>query len=197
MGHYTHYTTEKREMSKVMLAQGFSLRAIARKLNRSPSTVSREIKRNQKADGTYSANHADKLYKKRRLNCGKKPILTDGEAREYVLEKLDLRWSPNKSRNALSLIKSRFQYHTQRFTGHWIQEFFLNPQRKLCASSGNTKSARVRINAVKYRILFQFTSVLRVLKIVRVSDIGKATLFWVSEKQAVSVRTSSVKAVFL
>ncbi len=108
MGHYTHYTTEEREMSRVMLTQGFSLRAIARKLNRSPSTVSREIKRNQKADGTYSANHADKLYQKRRLNCGKKPILTDGEAREYVLEKLDLRWSPEQIAGRAKLDKKSF-----------------------------------------------------------------------------------------
>ena len=64
MGHYTHYTTEERELSRVMLAQWFSLQAIARKLNRSPSTVSREIKRNQKADDPYSANYSDKLYPK-------------------------------------------------------------------------------------------------------------------------------------
>ena len=34
MRHYTHFTTEERELSRVLLAQGFSLRAIARKLNR-------------------------------------------------------------------------------------------------------------------------------------------------------------------
>ncbi len=92
MCHYTHFSTDERELTRVMKAQGFSIRAIARMLNRSPSTVSREFKRNQKADVTYFANHADMLYNKIRLNCGKKPILTDGEAREYALEKLDLRW---------------------------------------------------------------------------------------------------------
>lgn len=48
------------------------------------STVSREINRNKKADGTYSANHAEKLYRKQRKKCGKKPILKEGGAREYV-----------------------------------------------------------------------------------------------------------------
>ena len=71
MRHYTHFTTEVRELSRVLLAQDFSLRAIARKLNRSPSSVCRELARNSKTDGTYSANHADKLYQKRRRNCSR------------------------------------------------------------------------------------------------------------------------------
>ena len=62
MCHYTHFTTEERELSRVLKAQGFNVRAIARTLNRSPSSVSREFHRNSKADGTYSAHHADKLY---------------------------------------------------------------------------------------------------------------------------------------
>ena len=72
------------------------MRAIARKLNRSPSSVCRELARNSKKDGTYSANHADKLYQKRRRNCGRRPILREGKVREYVLEKLNLRWSPEQ-----------------------------------------------------------------------------------------------------
>jgi len=39
MCHYTHFITEKREKSRVMKAQGLSIRAIARILNRSPSSV--------------------------------------------------------------------------------------------------------------------------------------------------------------
>ena len=66
MCHYTHFTTEERELSRVLQAQGLSIRAIARMLNRSPSSVSREFKRNSYSNGTYVAHHADKLYKKRR-----------------------------------------------------------------------------------------------------------------------------------
>ncbi len=47
-------------------------------------------------NGTYSAHHADKLYKKRRKNCGRKPKLKSGPARKYVLEKMALRWSPEQ-----------------------------------------------------------------------------------------------------
>ena len=59
MCHYSHFTTEEREMSRVLKAQGLSIRAIAKRLNRSPSTVSREFRRNCYANGTYAAHHAD------------------------------------------------------------------------------------------------------------------------------------------
>ena len=108
MGHYTHYTTEEREKSMVMYEKGCSVREISRTLHRAPSTVSREINRNKKADGTYSANHAEKLYRKRRQKCGKKPILKEGKAREYVLEKLNLRWTPEQIAGRAKLDKEPF-----------------------------------------------------------------------------------------
>lgn len=66
MNHYAHFTTEEREKSRVMRAQGFSDRAIAQSLKRSNSSVSREFARNSREDGTYSANYADKQYAERR-----------------------------------------------------------------------------------------------------------------------------------
>lgn len=85
MCHYTHFSTEERELSRVLKAQGFSIWAIARMLNQSLSSVSREFRRNSYSNGTYAAHHADKLYRKRRKNCGRKPKLKSGVAREYVL----------------------------------------------------------------------------------------------------------------
>ena len=46
MSHYTRLSIEEREKSRVMLEQGMSIRAIARILSRSPSTISREFKCN-------------------------------------------------------------------------------------------------------------------------------------------------------
>lgn len=108
MCHYSHFTTEEREMSRVLKAQGLSIRAIAKKLNRSPSTVSREFRRNCYADGTYSAHHADKLYQKRRKNCGRKPKLQSGAVRDYVVEKMNLRWSPEQIAGRARLDKEPF-----------------------------------------------------------------------------------------
>ena len=83
-------------MTRVLQAQGLSIRAIAQMLNRSPFSVSREFKRNSYSNSTYAAHHADKLYRKRRKNCGRKPKLKSGAAREYVLAKMALRWSPEQ-----------------------------------------------------------------------------------------------------
>ncbi|EHL19633.1 hypothetical protein HMPREF9628_01445 [Peptoanaerobacter stomatis] len=57
MSHYTHLSIEEREKSRVMLEQGISIRAIARILGRSPSTISREFNRNSYANGSYVAKN--------------------------------------------------------------------------------------------------------------------------------------------
>jgi transposase, IS30 family len=44
---YTHPCAEDRERIAVLLAQGWSVRAIARALHRSISTISREVWRNE------------------------------------------------------------------------------------------------------------------------------------------------------
>src|ERR1700748_790751 len=49
--------TEREEISRAVV-EGRSMRSIAAALGRSPSTISREIKRNGGAD-TYRASHAD------------------------------------------------------------------------------------------------------------------------------------------
>lgn len=107
MCHYSLFTTEERELLIGWKSQGLSIRAIASILNRSPSSVSREFRRNSYADGTYAAHHADKLYKNRRKNCGRKPILISGACREYVLAKMMLRWSPEQIAGRAKLDKER------------------------------------------------------------------------------------------
>ena len=47
---------EERELSRVLLAQGFSLRAIARKLNRSPSSVCRETVLGKRKTGCFGTH---------------------------------------------------------------------------------------------------------------------------------------------
>ena len=108
MCHYTHFTTEERELSRVMRAQGFSYHAIAKALNRSHTTVSREFARNSREDGTYSANYADKQYAERRKNCGRKAILENETAKNYVVEKLEQRWTPEQIAGRAKLEKQPF-----------------------------------------------------------------------------------------
>lgn len=97
MSHYIQFTIEERELSMVMRAQGYSLRAIARKLNRSPSTLSREFNRNCNKYGKYSASTAEKRYRKRRKKCGRKYILLqDSRLKDYVMANLTKCWSPEQ-----------------------------------------------------------------------------------------------------
>ena len=64
---YTHLTQEARYQIYTLLREGFSKRYIAWRLNRSPSTISREIKRNRARNG-YFAQHAHKFLMIHRLN---------------------------------------------------------------------------------------------------------------------------------
>lgn len=97
MSHYTHFTILERELSMVLKGLGKKNCEIAKIIHKSESAVSRELRRNAGSDGGYSAQAADKMYRKRRRNCGRKAILeTNGEARAYVEEKLELGWSPEQ-----------------------------------------------------------------------------------------------------
>ena len=109
MSRYTHFSTEEREKSMVLLGQGMSIRAIAMELHRSPSSVSREIKRNANKDGSYSASTATRKYTKRRKKCHRKLILSENEAlKNYVAERLVLDWSPEQICGRAALEKQPF-----------------------------------------------------------------------------------------
>jgi IS30 family transposase len=114
MSHYKHLTTEERENAMVMLAEGFSIRAIALILKRATSTISREIKRNSKCDGSYRASHAERQYKKRRERCGPKHIMINAETNQYVKERILLKWTPEQiaGRAKLEGFPVRFSYAT-------------------------------------------------------------------------------------
>ena len=54
MSHYTHLSIEERESLLLSIGAGKTLREIARILQRSPSTLSRELKRNCENREDYS-----------------------------------------------------------------------------------------------------------------------------------------------
>ncbi len=98
---YTHLTQEERYQIYTLLREGFSKRYIAWRLNRSPSTISREIKRNRARNG-YFAKHAHKLAR-RRHHSNPKRIPCDIWVQ--VIAYLELQWSPEQiaSQVAVSL----------------------------------------------------------------------------------------------
>jgi IS30 family transposase len=87
-------TTEREEISR-HLARGRSLRAISRALGRAPSTISREVARNQgRAD--YRAATADRHAWRQTRRPKRCRLATHPALRRVVAAKLALQWSPQQ-----------------------------------------------------------------------------------------------------
>ena len=78
--------------------QGVSVREIARRLDRSASTVSRELRRNTaKHDrGSYDAPLAHSRARAREARPGRSRLASDLELRGVVQERLEIEWSPEQ-----------------------------------------------------------------------------------------------------
>lgn len=81
---------------------GRSIRAIAADLERSPATISREVRRNADPDtGKYRPFAAHRRAVERRPRPPRSKIVSDPELREFVQGKHKKRWSPEQIANAL------------------------------------------------------------------------------------------------
>jgi IS30 family transposase len=81
-----------------LLDSSKSQKEIAEVLNRSKSTISREIKRNRDKYGKYKAVKAKGKLKKRRLKSNQKfsKLSSKGSVRQFVIRKLKKYWSPEQ-----------------------------------------------------------------------------------------------------
>lgn len=96
MQSYQHFTLEERESLRIMMERGESMRSAAKALGRSPSTVSREMRRNSnKKTQEYNVWGATSLYLKRRKRCRRKLRITmDTELMRFAEERLQKYWPP-------------------------------------------------------------------------------------------------------
>jgi IS30 family transposase len=93
MGTYCHLTAEERDVIASMRAQGRSCQAIAWQLRRSPSTISRELRRNAR-NGVWRPDLAEGAYRRRRqraLVLERDPALAG-----YVVARLAEGWTPEQ-----------------------------------------------------------------------------------------------------
>lgn len=101
---YYHLTIDERSCIFNLLEHGMSIRRISKALQRSPSTISREIKRNKVLSDSegklykYFPIKAQKLYNKRRENCHRRSAMND-ETLIYIRNKILLHWSPEQISN--------------------------------------------------------------------------------------------------
>ena len=103
MKSYTHFTSKERECLQKLLAKDMSMRKIADVLERSPSSISREIKRNKakyrphkKPDNKYWYNYwrAQNLYVQRRRQNQHRALHADTEEWNFICAGLRRYWSP-------------------------------------------------------------------------------------------------------
>lgn len=93
MGYY-HLTIEQRIQAQTLRDIGKTQTEIARYFGCHRSTISRELKRNQSADGSYSASQAEKMTRSRR-NKGLSYKFTESLA-QRITEGLTATWSPEQ-----------------------------------------------------------------------------------------------------
>lgn len=113
---YTQLTQEERYQIGAFLSSGATQAEIARKLNRSPSTISREVKRNTGLRG-YRPQQAQRLAQERRFHCVHYRIEDATWARVDRLLRED--WSPEQVSGWLS------EMGMQSISTEWIYQYIL------------------------------------------------------------------------
>ena len=91
-----------------LLETGCSLRDIARRLDRAPSTISRELRRNR-AGARYQPETAQRLSRQRRAKASAVPRINP-EAVALIEEKLRLDWSPEQISESTGLASHEWIY---------------------------------------------------------------------------------------
>lgn len=99
---YHHLSRRERKKIANMHRIHFSMRRIADVLGRSPSTISREIRRNSE-ENKYKSSIANERYAQRRTRCKPKGRLANRHLCEYIREKLMRAWSPEQIAGRLPL----------------------------------------------------------------------------------------------
>ncbi len=99
---YTHFTHDERISLHNFLKDGLGIREIARRLGRSPSTISREIKRNSSSKG-YHHWRAQILTICRRRYQRQTALKPGTPQYDYTLEKLHRMWPPEAIANRFRL----------------------------------------------------------------------------------------------
>jgi IS30 family transposase len=102
---YHHLTREERYLISQDKSTGMSLRAIAKRLGRSASSLSRELRRNvDRSSGHYRYDKADSYARARLRSCRRGPNFTAADL-EVVHGLLHQRWSPQQISGRMALLR--------------------------------------------------------------------------------------------
>jgi len=133
---YRQLTLDERYQIQALRGLGVTQAEIARRLDRSPSTISRELKRNSVEHDywhrvTYNARRAASFTRRRRVAKGLASRKLVGELAELVEQKLRMGWSPEQISGRLWL-ERRIQISHETVYKHVLRDEAKPPsQRKL------------------------------------------------------------------
>jgi IS30 family transposase/transposase-like protein len=92
----------EREQLQDLHRSGLSIRKIATEMNRSPSTISRELRRNTVSVRGYLPHTAHRLSVTRRGRPRQPKLLANADLQEFVQSRLRKKWSPQQISNRLA-----------------------------------------------------------------------------------------------
>lgn len=156
---YRHFSIEEREKIQELLWAKVSIRTIAQSLQRSPSSVAREIRRNKPPErNVYTPRVAHERALLHRTHRGRSLRLKNEHVRAYVIDHLKQRWSPEQIAGRLKLEFQesisheaiyRFIYHQISpasglvKTGQEDLRLYLRRRRKIRLPHGARKCQRI------------------------------------------------------
>lgn len=93
---FKQLSSEEREQISVLCSHNYSKTKIAKELGRSPSTISREFKKETSTvfKGRYYAITTIENIKQKKSKARRKRKTDNPEVQKYIIEKLELGWSP-------------------------------------------------------------------------------------------------------
>ena len=146
---------EERDLIAIWRSNNISVRQIANRLERNPSTISRELSRNR-WQKDYVSIHAQSLAKKRKANAGRRHPLKNRSVYGYTMKKLRCGWSPEQIAGRLKLKHEDNEYWHIHFETiyRYIYDFqnqdkrlweYLPRKQKTRRKKYGRKSQKVRI----------------------------------------------------
>jgi len=155
MAHYKHLSFEERSLIGHYRLRRFSLRKIARIMNRNVCTISREIKRNRYTNGRYVAYHAHSYYRGRRKRS-RTGTTFNAQDWQLVIKLLKKQLSPDQISGRLKLEGSLSMSHKTIYKYIWHDKHHggelykhLRGANKRRRKRYNTKDSRGRLAGKK------------------------------------------------
>ncbi len=134
---HSKISPQERDKIAALVVSGHSIRSIAMELNRSPSSISRELRRNG-SGGEYSAILAQKKSEVRNKSSRRLNPLKDPKIYAYVVDKLRCGWSPEQIAGRLERERGKrlichetiYRYVYLSHDGKWRKLFEYLPRRQ-------------------------------------------------------------------